>query len=493
MINVQDKQQIARITIQAKTEFLPAVAGFIQEISMKLGLIRDDIDRLQLVIEEACINVIEHAFDPEEQGSFDVVILRKPGQVVVAVEDRGLPFDCKKFDIEKESGLGFMLMKAFADEIHFINLGRYGKRVEIIKNLHYKDIEEFISEEEKQENVALSPVSTDIPTTVRLMKPDESVNLARCVYRCYGYTYANDDIYLPEKMREFIDSGLQISHVAVNPDGEIIGHIAIRRDSPDSLLGERVQAVVDPCYRGHGLLRKLGMSSTAYAKETGMFGVYSEAVTVHPYSQKAALAGGACEIGILLGFTPATMSFKNIEEDQRQQRQAALLLYTRFNEELLRDIYLPFHHQSIIRRIYEKNGIKRNIGNALDSEEHMHVLPNSQINVRVKAEASRAFMHVVQYGSDLEELVKFRLRELCLQKIDCIYIDLPLSHPATPKFCASLEMLGFFFAGIIPEISDGDALRLQYLNNVDINTEKTEIASDFGKELFAYVMKAAGI
>jgi hypothetical protein len=95
-------------------------------------------------------------------------------------------------------------------------------------------------------------------------------------------------------------------------------------------------------------------------------------------------------------------------------------------------------------------------------------------------------------GLDLEELVKFRLRELCLRKIDCIYIDLPLPHPATPKICASLEMIGFFFAGVIPEMSEGDVLCLQYLNNVDVDLENVQIASDFGKELLDYVIKARG-
>jgi len=88
--------------------------------------------------------------------------------------------------------------------------------------------------------------------------------------------------------------------------------------------------------------------------------------------------------------------------------------------------------------------------------------------------------------------VKFRLRELCLRRIDCVYIDLPMSHPATPKFCASMEMLGFFFAGVIPEMSEGDVLRLQYLNNVDTDLGSIQIASDFGKELLDYVAKARG-
>jgi len=130
--------------------------------------------------------------------------------------------------------------------------------------------------------------------------------------------------------------------------------------------------------------------------------------------------------------------------------------------------------------------------NALDYKEPAAVPLSSQVDVKVQTDAGRAFILVTQYGADLEDLVRFRLRELCLRRIDCIYIDLPLSNSATPKFCASLEMLGFFFGGVIPEMSDGDALRLQYLNNVDVDPENIKIASDFGKELLGYVIKARG-
>ena len=489
MNDIQKEQQVARITLMAKVEFLSAVSSFVREISTRLGLTGNDIERLELVVEEACMNVIEHAYDPGEQGSFDIVILRKPGQVVVAVEDQGLPFDFKKFDVEKESGLGIILMKAFADEIHFLNLGRRGKRVELAKNLAYKDVDAYISEEEKNIDVPLSPVSEDVPTTIRLMRPDDSVDLARCVYRCYGYTYANENVYFPDREREFLEGGLLVSHIALSPEGEIIGHIAVQKEYPDAIVGERGQAVVDPRYRGHGLLKKMINAAVAYGKDMGMYGMYSEGVTVHTYSQKAALSIGAHETGVLLGFTPATMSFKKIKEE-RQQRQAAILFYTRLNEEPPRDVYPPFHHKAIIRRIYETNNFRRNIMDSLDLKEPSDIPPSSQIDVKVQTEASRAFMLIAQYGADLEELVKFRLRELCLRRVDCIYIDMPLSHPATQTFCATLEMLGFFFSGVIPEMSQGDVLRLQYLNNVDMDIENIQVASDFGKELLDYVIKS---
>jgi hypothetical protein len=82
-------------------------------------------------------------------------------------------------------------------------------------------------------------------------------------------------------------------------------------------------------------------------------------------------------------------------------------------------------------------------------------------------------------------LIQVRLRELCLHGVDCIYVDLPLSRPATSR--AGLGDLGFFFGGIIPEADSGaaggDVLRLQYLNEVEITAGDVHTASDFGQEL----------
>ena len=90
----------------------------------------------------------------------------------------------------------------------------------------------------------------------------------------------------------------------------------------------------------------------------------------------------------------------------------------------------------------------------------------------------------------MPDIVRARLRELCLQRVDWICVDLPLSHPGAGQFCAALEALGFFFAGVIPDLADDDVLRLQYLNEVEAEVESAQIASEFGKELFAYVVQA---
>ena len=83
------------------------------------------------------------------------------------------------------------------------------------------------------------------------------------------------------------------------------------------------------------------------------------------------------------------------------------------------------------------------------------------------------------------------MKELCARRVDCIYLDLPLGHPAVQRCCFATEMLGFFFGCLMPELHQGDILRLQYINNAELELEKVEIEFDLSKELFRYVLKAS--
>ncbi len=49
--------------------------------------------------------------------------------------------------------------------------------------------------------------------------------------------------------------------------------------------------------------------------------------------------------------------------------------------------------------------------------------------------------------------------------------------------------LGFFFGGIIPELRDGDVLRLQYLNEVDVRPDDVRTGSDFGQGLVNLIFR----
>jgi serine/threonine-protein kinase RsbW len=480
---------VIRMSVVAKKEYLPVITSAVRAAALQFGFDEKEVYQLELVVEEACLNVIEHAFEEGETGIYDVLIDRKPGQLVIGVEDMGLPFDFTKVDQNENSGLGMRLIKSFADEVKFINLGRKGKRLELIKSLRYKDVEDYVSTDELEESKKMPQAAADEPLTYVMMKSEEAVSLARCVYRSYGYSYPNDTIYFPEKRKELIDSGLIEACIVMNSKGEIIGHLAMVKDTKDAKVGESGQAVVDPRYRGRSLFKEMKIFLSEHAKNKGMYGLYSEAVSIHPFTQKGNISLGAHETGFLLAFAPESMSFKQIK-DRQKQRQTTVLFYHRINEEPYREVYLPYHHSTIMKKIYERQSLNRNF--AILDKENIRCIGKSVIDLKFLPDLALAFLQVQNYGDDFEGLIEFRLKEMLKKKMDCIYVDLPLSMKETPYFSAVVEQFGFFFAGIIPELYDGDVLRLQYLNNLEVDSKEICTASDFGSELLDYVLKEGG-
>ena len=482
-------KSVAAVTVLADAELLPAVVDFARRVSQKLGLKGKAAEHLDQAVGTVCRNVIDHAFEPDEEGRYDVYVLRRPGQVVIAVEDRGLPFDYVPLQNGSDTALPDMLHRSFADEIRFINLGRRGNRVELVKHLPHADVREHLSENEHHQTVRAPAAAEGTPLEVRMMRPEESFELSRCVYRSYGYTYDWNAIYYPDRIRELQDSGLMHSCVAVTPEGEFVGHLALTLERPDTPVGEAGQAVVDPRFRGHRLFERMKTFLAGHAKERGMYGLYSEATAVHPYSQKGNLHLGAEETGYLLGYIPASVSYKEIGEDREGRRGSVALFYMRVNAEPERKIYPPVTYQGTAQRVIEQNGLRRIIQKAPEPE----MPTSSRVSVSVRRDHNLAFLRVEEPGADLGELVRLRLRELCLHRVDCIYVDLPLSHPATAQAGSGLRDLGFFFGGIIPEAhggtAGGDVLRLQYLNNVEIKPDDVHTASDFGRELLDLIFR----
>ena len=470
---------LARLQLLAERSYLAVALDFVRSLLATRKLTPADIDRLALVTEEACLNVIEHAFDPGETGSFDLEVLSRPGQIVIAVEDRGLPFDFAKAAARQEAGLGMRLMRAFADEVRFLSLGTGGKRVEFIKQLPAQGIAETTDQNE------LPSIPQDVEISYRLMRAEDAVAVSRCVYRSYGYTYATDFIYYPELVRERLEKGLVESVVAVAGQ-EIVGHLALVYIEPGDKVADSCMAVVDPRFRGHGIFKNLKSYLLEHARAKGMYGVYSEAVAVHPYTQKGNLSLGAHETGVLIGKLPTTMYFRKIYDEEKRQRQSDILFYLQLNEPPVRTVYLPVHHKSIISRIYEEGGLKRDVRGPADVKQHLPA--QSEVVVNAMHASGVGFMLVRSIGQNLPDLVRYHLRELCKQQMQVVFLDLPLTDPGAASTTAALEMLGFFFSGVIPELYHGDMLRLQYLNNIEPDLEKVTRVSPFCNELFDYIV-----
>ena len=316
------------------------------------------------------------------------------------------------------------------------------------------------------------------------MTEDDAVALARCIDRAYGYTYA-DFIYYPDRIAEMLREGLMVSCVAVNEAGEIVGHLALLRNGAGAVIAESAAAVVDPRYRGHALFKTMKVFMAAEAARRGLLGLYSEAMTLHPFTQKGNIALGAHETGLMLAYVPGDVNTRKIDTSPQGERAALLLYYLRTNPEPHRTVHTPPHHRAILEDICGRIGLDRRFADPPASAPPFAEM--TRLDVQVRPELGVATITVRDCGEDAARQIRHHLTGLCRRKIDAIYLDLPLGDPATARLCASGEAAGFFFAGMIPEYGHGDVLRLQYLNNLDIRMEGIVVVSEFGRRLLDHV------
>jgi hypothetical protein len=385
--------------------------------------------------------------------------------------------------------LAEILNRSFPGEICCQHRGKQGNRIEFITVLPAETTYAHLAEHEMTQGKVAAPAPAEAQVSIRLLTAADAEALMCCLYRSYGYTYPNDTLYDAKKLGGLYRSGLLLAAVAVNEGGEIVGYLALTLPSLDAVVAEAGQAMVDPRYRGHHLFEKMKAFLVTEARDRGLHGIFSEAVTIHPFSQMGNLSLGARETGVLLGYWPATVSFKKIDNPVAH-RQTVVLFYLKVKEGPENHFYAPPAHEAVLRRICEVNGLARTIRTAPGRIPQGDLPPLSQVKVQVRTEQNDAFLQVSSCGQDLEQVLRFRVRELCLRRLDCIYLDLPLADRATMSLCGQLENLGFFFGGIVPELAGGDIFRLQLLNNLAIDPQETHLASDFGKELLAYVLKA---
>ena len=418
------EQQIARLTLLAEARYLPAALAVVREAGAAVGLAAADVIGLDRAVDQVASNVIEHGFERGQRATFDLVVLRRPGQLVVAVEDAGLPFDFSDLEVGQGSTLAAPSLAAFADAIRFSSLGARGNRVEIVKRLPFTPID-APGADPKPAAPPGPPVPATTPVTVRLMTPDDAVAVARCTYACYGYTVPDDYLYCPDHLREMLLGGLLEVCVGATADGEIVSCLTREVTRPGAPVGYLGEGMVEPRFRGHRLLEQMLTFLMRGAAAQQMLGLYAEAVTVHLFSQKSNLALGAFETGIQLADEAPTVVFKQIDAGAPAKRTATVLHYFKTGDAPPRTVHPPAHHRAMVERIYARGGLPRSVADAGGPAE---LGDGAQVRVEVFPVWSEAALRVTAYGRDLPGLVAFRLRELRLRRIDWISLDLPLSR-----------------------------------------------------------------
>ncbi|HPF21720.1 MAG TPA: GNAT family N-acetyltransferase [Syntrophomonas sp.] len=475
------------LTIPNHMRYLPLILDSTGAYARMLGLDDKQIRDVTLGVEEAVVNVLEHAFDEGEQASFELVFQQVPLGMQILIRDQGMPFDPQElakmadaaFFGEDTRGLGLYLMYRFMDEVSFVNLGKNGKETRLLKYLG-RIPEAFVASPSEAEHP-----QENIPSyQIRRMLPHEAVEVSKCAYMSYGYSYANEHVYYPERLRQLNEEGKMVSFVAVTDSGEIIGHVALIFDDSDPLVPVSDDAFVKPQYRGAGCLNDLGRALVQWATDHAILGSYALAVTSHPYSQKVASRWGYHDTAIYISIdTP--FDFKAIKEEAGQ-RESETLLFRYFRPSRNVNIYAPARHAGMITQIYQHQGVNTTVLSPAPDLQ----LPAEEAVIEVKYDPSIiAYIKVKQYGHQITSEINRILKGLCIQRTETIYLYLPLNNPFTSLLTSDFEALGFFFCGIMPGSEGRDQLILQYLNNQIIDYRQLCMHSQMGQKLLAYIQQ----
>jgi anti-sigma regulatory factor (Ser/Thr protein kinase) len=114
--------------VPSSTENLALIRDFVANIGKQAGLSDSELSMLELAVDEACANVIEHAYGMDSTKEVVVRARLDADQVEITVVDTGKGFDpsgvvqqdLKKLVEERRSGgLGMRMMKLVMDEVQY--------------------------------------------------------------------------------------------------------------------------------------------------------------------------------------------------------------------------------------------------------------------------------------------------------------------------------------------------------------------------------------
>jgi serine/threonine-protein kinase RsbW len=126
-----DKKQMKESTefkMKAMLENVPWAMACARECARKAGFDGSDLYHIELVVDEACANVVQHAYAGREPGDMAITCLVDKGCFVIQIRDWGRTFDPQavpkpnvEAPLEERSlgGLGVFLMRQFMDEVEF--------------------------------------------------------------------------------------------------------------------------------------------------------------------------------------------------------------------------------------------------------------------------------------------------------------------------------------------------------------------------------------
>jgi N-acetylglutamate synthase-like GNAT family acetyltransferase/anti-sigma regulatory factor (Ser/Thr protein kinase) len=469
-----------RVTVRSDAGATALVAGVIAPFATAAGIPDTDARRLRAVVEALVRFTLDHAYPDDPWGEVEVTLEASAGVTYIDVHDWGLP-------LTSAGGAAGPLpaplasLARDADDLRLINLGGDGKR--LTANVRTATAHPVADPRPARQERVPHAAAADLRDAIQVREAgaEDAEGIARLLYENYHLSYVHPDFYRPRFLAAELAGGRLRSTIAVH-EGRVIGHHAIMTTG-DAPAAETGAAVVHSAYRGLGIFSRMFPHTVSRARRVGLAAIYGDAVTMHPFSQRAEHAHGYRPSALMLGMIPPAVTMRSVEAGHPDRRTAVVRSYLLFDRGQ-RPVTLPGGYETPLAGLYED----------LDLERVAAVVPDAEGNaVTSETDAARglAFLRVRRWHPGAAEGLVRAVRHLLSRHPDLLYADVDLHAVGQPDDAVScLNEHGFFLAGLALHGPDGhDHLRLQRLNCENVELEAIVCDSPASERLKQHVLE----
>ena len=136
-----NQNQLVRVHLPARPERLCLVRVLVKRVAELAGCDTDLSEKLVIAVNEACMNVIEHAYKGDDSGEIILEIHNNEGNLLFRLQDHAEPVDLdtvkpRDLDDLRPGGLGTHFIREIMDECHMGHLeGGTGNYLEMRKKI----------------------------------------------------------------------------------------------------------------------------------------------------------------------------------------------------------------------------------------------------------------------------------------------------------------------------------------------------------------------
>lgn len=133
-----------QIVVKSRTENLSKIRDFISAAAAKAGFNNESVENIMLAVDEACTNIIKHAYKSFPDGDIIIELSSSNSKFKILITDYGTSFEPdliptpnvqKYYREHRVGGLGMYLMKTLMDSVEYKSVpGKYNQ-VSLIKIL----------------------------------------------------------------------------------------------------------------------------------------------------------------------------------------------------------------------------------------------------------------------------------------------------------------------------------------------------------------------